>query len=421
MIVDRRLKVSVLAVVLLIIAVLGATVVAILGRCGADCTPAAPTEAQTGDKPIPPGPAVLAITPGRGATDVDPSAPVTVTATVGTLAEVVMVNEQGNRIVGILTPDKRVWKPAVPLGYGRSYTVTATAIGANDTPTQQISTFSTLTPSNQTTVSLTTTAGTALRADAAYGIGTVVVAHFDESITDKAAAERRLSVTTSPPVRGSWYWVDNQNAHWRPPHYFSPGTVVTVEANIYGAPLGEGLYGQEDARVSFRIGDAHVSIADDVTKQVSVYDNGQLVRTMPTSMGMGGSETVNGQTISFWTQRGVYTVMDKADRVVMDSSTYGLPINSRLGYRETISLATRISTDGVYLHRLDSTVWAQGNTNVSHGCLNLNAENARWFYDFSVPGDVVEVRNTGGEPLQIWQNGDWNVPWDQWLKGSALT
>lgn len=58
---------------------------------------------------------------------------------------------------------------------------------------------------------------------------------------------------------------------------------------------------------------------------------------------------------------------------------------------------------------------------MSHGCLNLNADNARWFYAFSQPGDVVKVRNTGGQPLQLWQNGDWSVPWTQWLAGSALT
>jgi hypothetical protein len=40
-----------------------------------------------------------------------------------------------------------------------------------------------------------------------------------------------------------------------------------------------------------------VSIADDRTKQVSVYNNGVLMRTMPTSMGMGGTETIGGQTI----------------------------------------------------------------------------------------------------------------------------
>ena len=196
---------------------------------------------------------------------------------------------------------------------------------------------------------------------------------------------------------------------------------MSVTANIYGTPLGDGLYGEEDAHASFRIGDAHVSIADDNTQQVSVFNNGALVRTMPTSMGMGGTQTFGDTTLSFWTPSGIYTVLDKANPVIMDSSTFGLPINSRLGYRETIPYATRISTDGIYLHQLNATIWAQGNTDTSHGCLNLNGDNAKWFYDFSVPGDVVEIRNTGGKPQQLWQNGDWAVPWDQWRQGSKLT
>ena len=51
--------------------------------------------------------------------------------------------------------------------------------------------------------------------------------------------------------------------------------------------------------------------------------------------------------------------------------------------------------DGIYVHQLNATTWAQGNTNVSHGCLNLNGDNAQWFFNFSQPGDVVEVRGTG--------------------------
>ena len=45
----------------------------------------------------------------------------------------------------------------------------------------------------------------------------------------------------------------------------------------------------------------------------------------------------------------------------------------------------------------------------------------RCHFDFSVPGDVVEIRNTGGSPLQLSQNGDWSVPWNLWRKGSALS
>jgi lipoprotein-anchoring transpeptidase ErfK/SrfK len=416
----RRVAATLVGVVLVLIGASGAFVVSSQADCARPCPPtnAAPTSPVNAPLRVP---ATITVTPEAGASEVDPLGVVLVTATTGTLTEVAMFNEGGTRVAGIMTPDNTAWKPGVALGYGRTYTVTITATGTDGSIARQVSRFTTLTPRNQTKVYLTTTAATPLHDGDTYGIGTVVVAHFDEPIPDRAAAERRLSVTTSPPVGGSWYWIDDQNAHWRPQQYFAPGTVVTAAANIYGIPLGNGLYGQEDSRVTFRIGDAHVSIADDQTKQIGVYNNGVLVRTMPTSMGMGGTETIGGQTISFWTQRGTYTVMDKANPVIMDSSTFGLPINSRLGYRETIKYATRISADGVYLHELDATVWAQGNTNVTHGCLNLNRENAQWFYEFSQPGDIVEVRNTGGEPLQLWQNGDWTIPWHQWLSGSALS
>ncbi|CAM3053461.1 hypothetical protein BST27_15105 [Mycobacterium intermedium] len=367
------------------------------------------------------GPAQITITPGPNARDVNPVAHVQVEAEVGTLDEVRMVNENGLTVEGVMTPDNTVWKPVVPLGYGRNYTLTVTGRGTNGVVSEQVSSFSTVRPSNQTKVSFTTTSEATLREGGTYGVGTVIVAHFDEPISDRAAAERQLVVTTDPAVAGSWFWVDDQNAHWRPEAYYTPGTSVTAEAKVYGIGLGQGLFGQEDTRVSFRIGDAHISIADDATKLVSVFNNGSLVRTMPTSMGMGGTETVGSQTLSFWTPPGTYTVMDKGNPVIMDSATFGLPRNSRLGYRETINYATRISSDGIYLHQLDSTVWAQGNTNTSHGCLNLNGANAKWFYDFSVPGDVVEVRNTGGPPLKLAQNGDWTLSWDQWRHGSALT
>jgi lipoprotein-anchoring transpeptidase ErfK/SrfK len=395
----RRLLVTVFVVV-----VLGA-----VGACG-----------HSGVTAKAPGPAQITVTPGEGAHDVDPVAPVLVKADAGTLTEVRMVNESGKSVDGVMTPDNTAWKPTVPLGYGRTYTVTVTARGPNGVAATQSSSFSTLQPSNQTKVTFTTTSEAALKDGGTYGVGTVVVAHFDEQITDRAAAERQLNITTDPKVEGSWFWVDGQNAHWRPEHYYAPGTTVTAEAKIYGIALGNGLFGQDDSRVSFRIGDAHVSIADDATKQVSVFDNGTLVRTMPTSMGMGGTENVAGHAISLWTPPGVYTVLDKGNPVVMDSSTFGLPKNSRLGYRETINYAVKISTDGIYLHELDATVWAQGHQDTSHGCLNLNADNAKWFYGFSVPGDVVEIRNTGGPPLQLAQNGDWTLSWDQWREGSAL-
>jgi lipoprotein-anchoring transpeptidase ErfK/SrfK len=418
----RRVSGACLAAVFAVLAVLGGVVVTTTPDCADHCqTMTAAPVPQAVPRPSPLVPAALSIQPPAGATDVSPSGRVLVTADSGTLDTVELENDAGKSIPGVMTPDAKTWKPTTQLGYGRTYTLTITARGPGGMPSRQTSSFTTLTPSDQTEVYLDTTGGGLLQDGATYGVGMVVVARFDEPIDNKANAERHLVVTTNPPVAGSWNWIDDQTAHWRPEKYYAPGTSVAVAANLYGTPLGDGLYGEEDEHVSFKIGDSHVSIADDNTKQVSVFDNGNLVRTMPTSMGMGGTETIGGTTLSFWTPPGVYTVMDKANPVIMDSSTFGLPINSRLGYRVTIPWATRISMDGIYLHQLNATVWAQGNTDTSHGCLNLNSDNAQWFYNFSVPGDVVEIRNTGGPPLKLSQNGDWTVPWNEWRKGSALS
>jgi lipoprotein-anchoring transpeptidase ErfK/SrfK len=418
----RRVSGACLAAVFAVLAVLGGVVVTTTPDCADHCqTMTAAPVPQAVPRPSPLVPAALSIQPPAGATDVSPSGRVLVTADSGTLDTVELDNDAGKSIPGVMTPDAKTWKPTTQLGYGRTYTLTIAARGPGGMPSRQTSSFTTLTPSDQTEVYLDTTGGGLLQDGATYGVGMVVVARFDEPIDNKANAEHHLVVTTNPPVAGSWNWIDDQTAHWRPEKYYAPGTSVTVAANLYGTPLGDGLYGEEDEHVSFKIGDSHVSIADDNTKQVSVFDNGNLVRTMPTSMGMGGTETIGGTTLSFWTPPGVYTVMDKANPVIMDSSTFGLPINSRLGYRETIPWATRISMDGIYLHQLNATVWAQGNTDTSHGCLNLNSDNAQWFYNFSVPGDVVEIRNTGGPPLKLSQNGDWTVPWNEWRKGSALS
>ncbi len=253
-----------------------------------------------------------------------------------------------------------------------------------------------------------------------YGVGMVVAVHFDEDIPNKAAAAKALTVTTTPHVAGAWYWTDNQTAHWRPHHYYAPGTKVQIAANVYGRNLGSGLYGESNAKSSFVIGAKHYSVANAKTHHVKVFFNGKLVRNMPTSMGQGGTVQGKNGPIYLWTMPGIYTVINHENPAIMSSDSYGLPASSPYGYKaEAIPYGTKISTDGIYLHELDATVWAQGHTNVSHGCLNLNQSNAKWFYNHSKIGDVVKVVHSGGPKIQVWQGGDWSVPWSTWAKGGT--
>ncbi len=403
------------------------------GKHDAAAAAGAPTSASSSSSSSSPAPstsssapapaAALTFNPANGASGVSPATPITVSAAGGTISSVTLTSSTGATVTGTMSADNATWTAGSTLGYGHTYTLTAAATNSAGVPTSQTATFNTLTPSNQTAAYIDYQGGYNLTDGATYGVGIVPVVHFDEKITDKAAATKALVVTSTPAMTGTWYWVDDQNAHFRPNvpdgQYWPAGTKVTVAANIYGVQVGSGLYGQADISKSFTIGQKQVSIADDTTHQVSVYFNDVLQRTMPTSMGKGGYYKGTDGTISYFTPSGTYTVLEKDASVVMDSSTYGLPVTAPGGYKETIYNATKISVDGIYLHELDSTVWAQGSRDLSHGCLNLNKANAIWYQQTSQIGDPVVVEHTGGAALALWQNGDWTMPYAQWAAAAA--
>lgn len=393
----------------LLLVATGCTIPVPSGSAG-ETTPASETSEA-------PAPATLRVTPADGATDVPVVDGVRAAVENGVISDVVLTNDAGKEIDGELSRDGSSWEPAVTLGYGRTYTLTVTYSGEAGGSKTDERAFTMADPQAIVTPSLVSSGGGALESGREYGVGIIVAAKFDQPVTDRDAVEKYMKVTTEPAVEGNWFWLNDSTAHWRPKDYYETGTKVRVELDTEGRNLGGGQWGGEGAEVDFTIGDRRMAIADDATKMVSVYHNQELVKTMPTSMGKGGYATYNGVNMHFWTQSGTYTVLDKASSVLMDSSTYGLPLSA--GYRVTVADAVRISNDGIYFHALASTLWAQGNTNTSHGCLNLSPEDADWYFDQAVAGDVVEVRGTGGPELEVWQNGDWSVPWSTWQQGSA--
>jgi lipoprotein-anchoring transpeptidase ErfK/SrfK len=242
------------------------------------------------------------------------------------------------------------------------------------------------------------------------GVGEPVAIRFDENIANRAAAEKAIVVTTDPPVEGAFYWLNNREVRWRPEHFWKPGTAVNVAVNTYGVDLGDGLFGEDNLSTHFTIGDEVIATADDTTKMLTVRINGEVAKVMPTSMGKDSTPTASG----------IYIIGERFAHMIMDSSTYGVPVNSPNGYRTEVDFATQMSYSGVFVHSAPWSVGAQGHTNTSHGCLNVSPSNARWFFDHTKRGDIVEVINTVGPRLSGTEGlGDWNIPWEQWHAGNA--
>ncbi|MBF6537761.1 L,D-transpeptidase [Nocardia farcinica] len=334
---------------------------------------------------------------------VSPAAPMTFQVEDGRFTDVTLVNQQGKAVQGKLAADGRTWETTEVLGYGKTYRLTAEAIGLGGVNSTTLS-FTTSSPDNQTKPYLIPGEGEVV------GIGQPVAIQFDENIPDRRAAQDAIKITTNPPVEGAFYWLNNREVRWRPEHFWAPGTRVDIEVNVYGKDLGNGLYGQENITSHFIVGDAVIFTADDNTKQVVVEQNGQVIRTMPTSMGKDSTPTDNG----------IYIVADKHEKIIMDSSTYGVAVNSPDGYRTPVDFATRISYSGIFFHSAPWSVGAQGNSNTSHGCLNLSPANAQWVYNFAKRGDITIIKNTVGGTLSGTDGlGDWNIPWSVWKAGNA--
>ncbi|NUS43848.1 MAG: L,D-transpeptidase [Mycobacteriaceae bacterium] len=349
----------------------------------------------------------ISISPDNGG-PIAPRQPIVVKADRGTLAAVAVTAESGKSIAGALSPDQATWTSTEPLAYGAGYQVSADAISLTAGRVRRTAQVNTVTPRTQTFAELVP------GPDAAdsYGVGTVIGVRFDENITDRAAATRALEVVSNPPQPGAWYWMDDRTARYRPERFWQPGTTVTVHANVYGVHLGDGVYGQEDRAATYRIHDAWIAKADGGSHQMQIFRNGQLVSTMPISLGSPSNPT----------HLGTHVVSSKSQSTLMDSCTFGLCPPNPGAYKQTVYLTVRISDDGEYTHSAPWSVGQQGSTNVSHGCVNLSPANAQWMLDTFGVGDVIEVVNSGGTPLPVWDTyGGWMVPWAEWVKGGPTT
>jgi lipoprotein-anchoring transpeptidase ErfK/SrfK len=344
----------------------------------------------------PPDAPKLTITPGGGLTDADPSAGITVTATRGTITNVA-VRTNGDPVSGTLNAAKTVWHSRWALDVSQRYTVTATAAGK--TTATRTTSFRTLTPARTFTTEIIEGAGQT------YGVGMPVVLYFSQPVTNEAAIERALQIRTSKPVTGSWYWDDRCNmapvcAYFRPRDYWPPDTTVSFTGHLDGVEGAPGVYGYHTLTQTFTIGESLIVVASTSTHHMDLYQNGKLIDRWPISTGRPGDNTPDG----------TYVTIDKGNPVDMVGP----------GYNIEVPWSVRFTWSGDYLHDAYWSVGEQGFTNVSHGCVNMPPADAEAYYEMEVPGDPVTI--TGSPRAGTWDNGwtQWFLPWNDYLKGSAL-
>ena len=338
----------------------------------------------------------ITITPANGAAAADPSTGITVTAASGALTGVT-VRTSGGTVPGRLSQDRRVWHSLWALGVSQSYTVIATATSGRRATTAT-SAFRTLTPVRTFSTEILEGYGQT------YGVGMPIILYFSQPITDKAAVERALQVTTSVPVVGAWYWDEPCNmaatcAYFRPRDDWPAGTTVSFTGHLDGVRGAPGVYGDHTLTQTFGIGASLIAVGNTSTHRTQIYYNGKLRYDWPISSGRPGDDTPDGS----------YLTIEKENPVLMTGPGYSLEV----------PWSVRFTFSGDYYHDAYWSVGEQGFENVSHGCVNLSPADAETYYNLAVPGDPITI--VGSPKGGAWDNGwtQWFLSWPQYLKGSA--
>ncbi|WP_315987558.1 Ig-like domain-containing protein, partial [Actinomadura sp. HBU206391] len=351
--------------------------------------------------------AKLTITPGNGTARISPDGAIMVRVANGTLQDVSVVTK-GNKVQGVQSGDGTLWRSKWTLDPGTKYHVFATALGTDGKTQSAMSSFTTQKAENPIATTIEAPAD-----HETVGVGMPIVLHFDRDVSEKHAVERALEVRSSRPVAGAWHWFGDKDLVFRTKGHWPRHSKVELVAHMSGVRAAKNVFGTKNRTLTFKIGDEHSSVASEDDHQMVVKKNGVPVRTIPISMGRGGVR-------KYTTTNGNHLTMDKAQAVLMDSSTLGCGPGCPDYYSQMVYWAVRISNSGEYAHSAPWSVGSQGNSNVSHGCVNMSPSNAIWFFNFSYRGDPFKITGSSRElePDNGW--GYWQLAWPDWVKGSAL-
>ncbi|WP_414167900.1 L,D-transpeptidase [Streptoverticillium reticulum] len=354
--------------------------------------------------------AVVDIAPKDGANDVATSGALKVTAEKGSLTSVKVADAKGNAVDGKISGGGSAWEPSGHLAASTKYTVDAVAKDDKGRESAKHAVFTTLTPQNTFVGYFQPEDGTTV------GVGMPVSINFSRGITDPKAVQQAVKVTAEPAVDIKPHWFGNDRLDFRPEKYWAAGTKVTVSMDLDGVQGREGVYGTQKKTVKFTVGRSQVSTVDASSHQMTVVRDGKTLKTIPISAGGPGHSTYNGQMV----------ISEKDEVTRMDGRTVGFGGEYDIS---DVPHAMRLSNSGTFIH---GNYWSGegtfGSENASHGCVGLSDERgggdpstpASWFFNNSLIGDVVVVKNSEDKTIQP-DNGlnGWNMPWSQWTAPSG--
>ncbi len=200
------------------------------------------------------------------------------------------------------------------------------------------------------------------------GVAAPIDVTFAEPVSDRAAAEQSITISSNKTPTGKFSWRSNQVLEWKPETFWPAHSPISVTGGGFAT--------------NFETGSKVVGVADIDAHTFTVSIDDVVARQMPASMGKPKHPTPTG----------TFTALEKQSSVVMDSRTIGIPLNDPEGYKLTVADAVRVTWGGVYVHSAPWSVGSQGNSNVSHGCINLSPDNAAWYYDTVRIGDPIIIQ-----------------------------
>ncbi|MEU0596492.1 MULTISPECIES: L,D-transpeptidase [Streptomyces] len=329
----------------------------------------------------------------------------------GKLTEVKMtVAETGAAVPGTVSGDGGSWKPKEQLERGTKYRITARAKDADGRPAAADSVFTTVSTQNSFVGTYTPDGGSTV------GVGMPVSFTFDKAITDRKSVQSHITVTSSSGQKVAGHWFGAQRLDFRPEEYWKAGSKVTMKIDLDGVEGANGLYGVQKKTVTFTVGRAQVSTVDVNTQTMTVVRDGKTLKSVPISAGSAANPTYNGQMV----------ISEKSEQTRMNGSTVGFGGEYDI---PDVPHAMRLSQSGTFIH---GNYWYSrgnppfGSQGTSHGCVGLaDVQGAqgdtpgKWFYDNSLIGDVVIVKNSPDDTVAP-DNGlnGWNMPWSEWIAGS---